>query len=100
MRMRWSSARESTVSTRASLGGTTAATQTELLAAIAHERQVELFLEEGHRFFDLRRTGQLDAVMTRMAPVKGGSWSAYKQWWPIPATDIQADPNLTQTPGY
>ena len=85
---------------RASLGGTTAATQAELLAAIAHERQVELFLEEGHRFFDLRRTGQLDAVMTGMAPVKGASWSAYKQWWPIPIADIQADPNLTQTPGY
>ena len=62
--------------------------------------QLERFLEEGHRFFDLRRTGQLDAVMTGMAPVKGASWSAYKQWWPIPIADIQADPNLTQTPGY
>ena len=88
------------VRTRASLGGATAATQAELLTAIGHERQVELFLEEGHRFFDLRRTGQLDAVMTRMAPVKGGTWSAYKQWWPIPITDIQADPWLVQTPGY
>jgi hypothetical protein len=85
---------------RASLGSATAVTQAELREAILHERQVELFLEEGHRFFDLRRTGQLDVIMTRVAPVKGGTWSPYKQWWPIPITDIQSNPNLVQTPGY
>jgi hypothetical protein len=88
------------VRARAGLGATTAVTQADLLAAILHERRVELFTEEGHRFFDLRRTGNLDAVMTVAAPLKGGTWASFKEWWPIPATDIQSDLQLTQTPGY
>ena len=88
------------VRARAGLAATTASTQADVLAAILHERRVELFTEEGHRFFDLRRTGNLDAVMSIMAPLKGGTWSSNKAWWPIPLTDIQNDVNLTQTPGY
>jgi hypothetical protein len=88
------------VRSRAGLGGTTASSQADMLGAILHERQVELFAEHGHRLFDLRRMGQLDAVMNVVAPVKGGTWSSYKEWWPILSTDIQIDPNLVQTPGY
>ena len=88
------------VRARAGLAPTTAVTQTDLLAAILHERRVELFTESGQRFFDLRRTGNLDATMTIDAPLKGGSWSSYKDWWPIPVSDIQNDTHLTQTPGY
>jgi starch-binding outer membrane protein, SusD/RagB family len=89
-----------TVRARATLPPTTAATQADMLAAIAHERRVELFCENGNRFFDLRRTGNLDAVMNLLAPLKGGSWASNKEWWPIPLTDIQNDINLTQTPGF
>ena len=89
-----------TVRARAMLPPTAAATQADMLAAIAHERRVELFCENGNRFLDLRRTGNLDAVMNVVAPSKGGSWSSYKEWWPIPLTDIQNDINLTQTPGF
>jgi starch-binding outer membrane protein, SusD/RagB family len=89
-----------TVRARAMLPPTTAATQADMLAAIAHERRVELFCENGNRFFDLRRTGNLDAVMNVLAPLKGGSWASNKEWWPIPLTDIQNDPKMTQTPGY
>jgi hypothetical protein len=88
------------VRARAGLAATTASAQADVLAAILHERRVELFTEEGHRFFDLRRTGNLDAVMNIMAPLKGGSWTSSKAWWPIPLTDIQNDSHLTQTPGY
>ena len=88
------------VRSRAGLSGTTASNQADMLSAILHERQVELFAEHGHRLFDLRRMGQLDAVMNAVAPMKGGSWSSYKEWWPILSTDIQIDPNLVQTPGY
>jgi hypothetical protein len=34
------------------------------------------------------------------APVKNGSWSSFKQWWPISTNDTQVNPNLPQTPGY
>lgn len=88
------------VRARAGLGASAAVTQADVLAAIWHERRVELFTEAGHRFFDLRRTGNLDAVMNVIAPLKGGSWSSYKGWWPIPLTEIQNDTHLTQTPGF
>jgi hypothetical protein len=88
------------IRTRAGLPASAAVSQADVLIAIARERRVELFCEMGNRFFDLRRTGNLDAVMNVIAPLKGGSWSSYKDWWPIPLTDIQNDNHLTQTPGF
>ena len=88
------------VRARAGLGASTAVSQADLLAAILHERRVELFMEVGHRWFDLRRTGNVDAVMSVVAPLKGGAWSSYKAWWPIPLSDIQNDTRLVQTPGF
>jgi hypothetical protein len=85
---------------RAGLAGTTAATPAAMVDSVLKERRVELFTESGNRFFDLRRTGKLDAVMTDVAPQKGGAWSSYKQWWPILTNDTYVNPNLTQTPGY
>jgi hypothetical protein len=82
---------------RAGLAVTTAATQTTMLNAIYHERQVELFTEWGHRWFDLKRTGTLDAVMNT---VKGSTWNSYKQLMPIPPEDIMANPNIKQNQGY
>lgn len=74
--------------------------QTDCLAAIARERRVELFSEFGSRFFDLKRTGTIDAVMSVAAPAKGGVWSPSRQIWPIPTEDVRLNPNLTQAPGY
>jgi len=88
------------VRTRAGLGATAAANQTDMVGAVLQERRVELFTEPGHRFFDLKRTGTIDAVMGAAAPLKGGNWASFMQYWPIPTADILADPNLTQTPGY
>lgn len=85
---------------RAGLPNTTASTKDALLTAIWHERQVELFCEYGHRWLDLKRTGQVDAVMQQVAPLKGGTWNSDKASWPIPQTEITNDPNLTQNPGY
>lgn len=85
---------------RAGLSNTTAAIKDDLLTAIAHERQVELFTEMGHRWFDLRRTGKIDAVMNIVAPLKGGTWATTKQLLPLPASEIILNPNLIQNPGY
>jgi starch-binding outer membrane protein, SusD/RagB family len=90
------------VRARAMLPPTTAVTQTDMLAAIARERRVELFCENGNRLFDLRRTNALMPLMATLVPLKGGSWSSggLQQWWPIPLTDVENDPKMTQTPGY
>jgi hypothetical protein len=85
---------------KAGLPNTTAATTTALLDAILHDRQVELFTEWGHRWFDLKRTGTVDAVMSVVTPQKGGTWSTNWQLYPVPFTDMDRDPNLVQNPGY
>lgn len=51
------------VRTRAGITGTTASTQEEMRLAIENERFTELCFE-GHRWFDLVRTGRINAVMT------------------------------------
>ncbi len=87
---------------RAGLGLTTATTKQALLDAIILERQRELFIEWGHRWLDLKRTGTIDAVMSVVAPLKGGSWEPYKALYPILQEEIAKNPGMTgqQNPGY
>lgn len=85
---------------RAGLDATTASTKDALLTAILHEKQVELFTEWGHRWLDLKRTGQVNTVMADVTPQKGGTWQSYKQWYPLPFFDLQLNPNLKQNEGY
>lgn len=85
---------------RAGLQALPGGTQAALLAAIARERQTELFTECGHRFFDLKRTGAIDAVMAVVAPIKLTTWKSYMAYWPIPPNDLLQNPNLTPNPGY
>lgn len=90
-----------TIRNRAGLPAYAGATdKTSLLAAILHERQVELFAEWGHRWLDLKRTGNIDAVMTVVAPTKGTTWNPDWALYPLPLYDITQDPKLTQNPGY
>lgn len=89
-----------TIRNRAGLPNSTAATQADLLTAILHERQVELFTEWGHRWLDLKRTNTIDAVMNNVSQQKGGMWNTNQQLYPIPALEILKNPNLTQNPGY
>jgi starch-binding outer membrane protein, SusD/RagB family len=72
-----------------------------LTDAILHERQVELFSEWGHRWFDLKRTKNIDSVMTNVTPLKGGQpWQTFQQLYPLPIYDLQTDQYLVQNSGY
>ena len=70
----------------------------ELLLAIYHERRVELALE-GHRFFDLVRTGRAEEVM--QAHGKTNFTAGVHERFPIPTREIQlSDGLIEQNPGY
>jgi hypothetical protein len=81
---------------RAGLPDTSANDRTSLLAEILHERQVELFVEWGHRWFDLKRTGLINTVL---ASEKTG-WQTKSALFPVPSVEIGNNPNLTQNNGY
>jgi len=72
----------------------------DAIIAIEKERRSELFSEWGNRWFDLKRTGKIDAVMSTATVEKGGTWSSYKANYPIPLSEIQRNPKLTQNTGY
>ncbi len=75
--------------------------QTDVLNAIFKERRSELFVEMGHRWLDLKRSGRIDSVMTVANPLKGGpGWISTQQLYPLPAADLQYDQYLIQNPGY
>lgn len=74
-----------------------AVTQQEIINAIIHERQIELFTEHGHRFFDLKRTGNLDDTLS---PVKQ-NWNSNDALLPLPETELLLNPALgPQNIGY
>ena len=83
--------------TRAKASAITAGDQAALLLAVEQERVYELAYE-GHRWYDLVRTGRAQAVMSAFTP----NWKSTYELWPIPQNDIQQNPALAgkQNPGY
>lgn len=69
----------------------------EVLLAVEQERRVELFAEYGHRWFDLKRTGRVNAVMTA---VKGNLWKPTAALFPTPQVARSTNPKLGQNDGY
>lgn len=76
-----------------------AETGTALLNAIMVERRKEL-VAEGHRWFDLKRTTRTVTRTTNCTnfctlPASAREWS-----FPIPQSEIDANANMQQNPGY
>jgi hypothetical protein len=79
------------VRARADVAASTASTQAALIQAIEDENGIE-FAFEAHRWFDLVRTERAGAVL--------GITNRNFWLFPIPYSDIQSDPDVTQNPGY
>jgi hypothetical protein len=69
----------------------------QMLQAIENERRLELCFE-GHRWYDLIRTGRAQAVMEEFT----SNWTTKDELWPIPLREITNNPSLkdAQNPGY
>lgn len=65
--------------------------KTTILLAIEEERRLE-FPFEGHRWFDLVRTGRAANIL--------GITDSYRLLLPIPYSQVLADPAISQNPGY
>ena len=83
--------------TRAKAPAITVTSQADLLLAVEQERRLELAYE-GHRWYDLVRTGRAQAVMSAFSP----NWNSRYELWPIPQSEILRNPGLqgAQNPGY
>jgi tetratricopeptide (TPR) repeat protein len=79
------------IRSRAEVAPTSASSQAALIQAIEDENAVE-FAFEAHRWFDLTRTARAGTVLGL----------SNKNYWlfPLPFSDVQSDPDLTQNPGY
>ncbi|PWN71587.1 RagB/SusD family nutrient uptake outer membrane protein [Chryseobacterium phosphatilyticum] len=91
------------VKNRAGLSSVDITSQTQLLDEIALERRKEL-IGEGHRWFDLVRTGKAIQVMTaHFQNTPGYGTAAIKSYnlvMPIPQSQINTDPAIKQNTGY
>ncbi|KVV16222.1 RagB/SusD family nutrient uptake outer membrane protein [Flavobacterium sp. TAB 87] len=82
---------------RSGLSNTTAGSKEEILDAVLQERKWELFTENGHRFFDLKRFDKIDTVLSS---VKQG-WNSTDSLFPIPQNELSTNTHLNpQNPGY
>jgi hypothetical protein len=62
---------------------------------VLHERRVE-FAFEGHRWFDLLRSGRAIEILS----IHGKNPDIHNLLFPIPSGELQINPNLEQNPGY
>ncbi|TWV95185.1 RagB/SusD family nutrient uptake outer membrane protein [Chitinophaga pinensis] len=52
-----------------------------------------MICRRGHRWYDLRRSGKVNEVMTA---IRNGQWQATDTLWPIPSSQILLNPALEQ----
>lgn len=84
------------IRSKAGLNDINVSNRSEAMDAIVQERKVEFFCEYGHRFYDLKRMGRLNDLLTAKP-----YWKPYFNLLPIPDAEIQLNGNLKpQNPGY
>lgn len=81
---------------RAGLPALSGLNKQDCLTAIMKENRIEFFAEWGHRWFDLKRTGQADGVLG----AEKTNWQPYAAFYPIPQSELLENVNLVQNPGY
>ena len=79
---------------RAGVANLSGLTKEQFRDAVLDERAKE-FVGEGHRFYDLKRTGMMERVLAPLGFRKG-----VNEVFPIPNVELDANKNLTQNPGY
>ena len=72
----------------------------QVLLAVENERRHELFVEEGHRWWDLVRTGRADAVLGNKTNFPEKQWESCKALFPVPEGELTNNSSLTPNPGY
>ncbi len=91
------------IRTRVSLPNTTASSQSTMRLAIEKERRLELALE-GHRWYDLKRTGRAIEIMNSVKGKNNTSLgyilTTNRLFWPIPQSELDKNSKLVQNPGY
>ena len=73
--------------------------QADLREAIIHERRMELAFE-GHRWFDIIRIGNGDYAVRFLHSIGKTNATKDRLLFPIPQTEMDANPLMTQNPGY
>ncbi|GAB3943035.1 RagB/SusD family nutrient uptake outer membrane protein [Spirosoma harenae] len=86
---------------RAKLAASAGLSQADMRLALERERRVE-FLFEGHRWFDLVRTGRAQTVLNAHYVSQKLNFSVqdFELLFPIPQTEIDLNPALKQNTGY
>jgi starch-binding outer membrane protein, SusD/RagB family len=81
---------------RAGLANTVATSADDLMADVMVQRHFEFFAEWGHRWFDLKRTGQTTAVLQPIKPF----WKSTSILYPLPQYELVNNHGLLQNDGY
>ncbi len=91
------------IRSRVNLPNTTASDKASMKLAIEKERRLELAFE-GHRWYDLKRTGRALEVLNNVKGPNGSSLgyvvTESKLLWPIPQAEMDKNTKLTQNEGY
>ncbi len=74
-------------------------TKDAMREAIIHERRMELSFE-GHRWFDLIRIDNGEYAVKFLHSIGKTNATRERLLFPIPQTEMDANPLMTQNPGY